>query len=110
MTDLPAAGPELDALVAEALGIIDVHDAQIVWTYGVSINDGTALRALEAWREQHPDWTGRISLPRQNWSAGREYRVQLWRQGRFNDSVIMGTAPTLAGAICRAIVLAGSRR
>jgi hypothetical protein len=106
---MPDAGPGLDALVAEALGITAVHDARIVWTYGASTNDGVALRALEAWLEKHEGVSARLDMV----TATRIYVATihtriLWVDGDLVPKTLaQAEAPTLALAICRAIVQAG---
>lgn len=100
MTDeLPGAGPELDKLVAESLGHSGHGKA--------SQSMAGSMNSLRDWRNKNPTWTGRISLPRGRGANGREYRAQLWREGDYHETVVMGCSPTLAVAICRAIVLAG---
>lgn len=102
--ELPGAGPELDRLVAEAL-----KPRYVTALERVSVDDYHALLALETWRGQHPDWAYVIHSP--ELLEPRDYVVELWHEGDGQSSAnygsCMGPAPTLAVAICHAIVLAG---
>ncbi len=104
MTDLPNAGPELDALVAEALGSAHRLSAR---TADWSTDRELAMDALERWREQHPDWFATIDVP--SVRSGDNYMVTLvleYDDGYSCRDDVMTIAPTLAEAICQAIVLA----
>ena len=98
MTDrtMPPVGPEMDALVAEALG----EDTKFPAYYSRDTH-GIAMDALEAWREQHPEWTGYIALP----VGLGDYTVRLFRFV-YGEPVAIGRAPTLEVAICQAIIRA----
>lgn len=102
------AGPELDALVdaliewpPDPLG----GQVSIVIPHPVSTNLGTAMHALELWREQHH---GDATL----WLSTL-YRVVLYVRYGYHEGDLMPTfrceaeAPTLALAISRAIAIAG---
>lgn len=108
MTDeLPGAGPELDSLVAKALGSKPAYHLGSTPQYRLySKWSSEALLALETWREQHPGWSIEIDF-------NQPCHPEVWEvclydvshEGEFTpyDAI----APTLAVAICHAIVLAG---
>lgn len=107
MTDIATmpAGPELDALVENVLGdapLFHIGDAPQCRHY--STWSETAIDALEAWREQHPDWAAEIFLPRFNARGGRDHRVKVWRH---LENTIEASGDALALAISRAIAMAG---
>lgn len=102
--ELPPAGPKLDALVAQA-------NKHSVWrNWHPSTDEKDAVVALEDWLGQHRDWTARISFPRRNWANWKEYRVQVWRQGYYRETCVMGCALTIAEAASRALVLASATK
>lgn len=109
MTDeLPGAGPELDEMVAEVLGWTGEHIKLAAWHEAWSSGDDRALAALEKWRKEHPDWTGSIDFPGASVNSG--YSCWLWPRRAITDIApagAIGQGPTLAVAICHAIVLAG---
>lgn len=90
---MPPVGPEMDALVYRAV--------RTVLSGSASQHSGAAMAALEAWREQHPEWTGYIALP----VGLGDYTVRLFRFV-YGEPVAIGRAPTLEVAICQAIIRA----
>ena len=92
MTDrtMPAPGPEMDALVNKAAGLVTGKPSQM---------DSAALGALEAWREQHEgsSWT----LDYYNVLDRYSCHLELPPFGSWNSQ-----QSSLAVAICHAIVRA----
>lgn len=98
------SGPEMDAAVVEVLGVDPTQPkSHWPWGGGYSTSRANAIWALEAWREQHPLWTGAVLLPLPGLPT---YRVHLWSTVELRDDVL-GEAPTLALAVCRALLAAG---
>lgn len=98
---MPPVGPAMDALVAEALGYSDRKVAAGVPPF--SGYSAAAMRALEAWREQHPGkYRFGIDLPAY---AGNLYIVtgMAVRQPQRDFRI---EARTLEAAICQAIIRA----
>lgn len=100
--DAMPAGPELDVLVAAAVG--DSH-AKIPWGCApYSTHDGMALAALKLWHEKHPSTNWGLSYCIESDPPyGCAIYPKPWRD-------YSGYAPTLALAICRAIVTAAEAK
>lgn len=93
MTDeLPGAGPELDAMVIEALG------RRPDYLFRPSTMAEDAFWALETWREQHEG---------SSWNMNYSYVVKRYGCSiQASWRVFVDEAPTLPVAICHAILRA----
>ena len=102
MTDeLPGAGPAMDALVREALLSDDRLGLENDWwAEHPSTSTPDAIWALEAWREQHEDWRPF----RMGWNYASD-RMELGQHNVYIGGISV-FAPTLAQAICEAIIRA----
>jgi len=101
-------GPEMDAAVAEVLGVDPTQPkSHWPWGWGYSTSRANAIWALEMWCYQHPGWCWATSYGKQP-DPEMDYYCSLYdpRVSRMHiDNEVF--APTLALTICRALLLAG---